>query len=62
MAKIPIGDTIIKKVAGKEELKMKTVKTAAQDHQTMQNKQEKTLVDRMIDYMAKTEKKDRAAS
>ena len=41
---------------------MKTVKTVAQDHQTMQNKQEKTLVDRMIDYMAKTEKKDRAAS
>ncbi len=41
---------------------MKNVKTAAEYPQTRQNRSEKTLVDRMIDYMAKTEKKDRDAS
>lgn len=41
---------------------MKTGKKVTDDLQTKQKGEEKTLVDRMIDYMEKTEKKDRAAS
>ena len=41
---------------------MKTGKKVTDDLQTKQKREENTLVDRMIDYMAKTEKKDRAAS
>lgn len=36
---------------------MKTRKKVTDDLQTKQKREEKTLVDRMIDYMAKTEKK-----
>lgn len=41
---------------------MKIGKKVTDDLQTKQKREEKTLVDRMIDYMEKTEKKDRAAS